>query len=107
MKVARATSNHYARSRHRREKFISRHINGDGNIIDEFIVDRKHKDGKEIHKVTDTGLIIVYNYNTGKLVTKLIARPNQIKRYYKDVDKEPPVWLIALAQWHVDLNYNA
>lgn len=106
MKTTRAMSNHYVRSRHRREKFINRHINGDGNVVDEFVIDRKHKKGKELHKVTDTGLVIIYNFETGKLITKLIARPEQIQRYYKNIDKEPPMWLITLAQWHVSLNYN-
>ena len=74
-------SNHYKRQRYKREKFIHKCCNGDGKIIDEFIVDKGHKDGLERHCVTDTGIIIIYNAVSGKLVSKLIARPNQIKRY--------------------------
>lgn len=99
-------TNHYKRQRYKRERFIHKYLNGDGNVIDSFIVDKGHKNGLERHCVTDTGLIIIYNVDSGKLVTKLIARVAQIKRYYKDVDKEPPSWLLTLAEWHESLNYN-
>ena len=51
--------------------------------------------------VTDTGIIIIRNERTHKMVTKLIARPNQIKRYgieRKDV--------IEIAREHQTLGYN-
>ena len=53
-------SNHYKKQRYKREKFINKCCNGDGKIIDEFIVDKGHKDGLERHCVTDTGIIIIY-----------------------------------------------
>lgn len=99
-------TNHYKKKRYKREQFISKYLCGDGNVIDSFVVDKGHRDGLEKHCVTDTGLIIVYNLNSQKLVTKLIARPNQIKRYYREVDREPPRWLVDLAYWHNSLNYN-
>ncbi|MBR5604226.1 MAG: hypothetical protein IKW51_08455 [Bacteroidales bacterium] len=100
------TSKHYDKHRGKRQRFIVNHINGDGNVIDNFIINKGHKDGVEIHSITDTGLIIIHNKNTGKLVTKLIARPEQIKRYYKYSDKHPPRWLLSLAEWHQSLGYN-
>ena len=99
-------SNHYKNKRYKREKFIHKYLCGDGKIIDSFIVDRNHPNGLERHDITDTGLIIVYNLKSGKLVTKLIARSNQIKRYYYDVDKEPPPSLLRLAEWHESMRYN-
>jgi len=75
-------SNHYKKQRYKREKFINKYCNGDGKIIDEFVIDKGHKNGLERHCVTDTGMIIIYNAHSGVLVSKLIARPNQIKRYY-------------------------
>ena len=33
---------------------------------------------------TYLGNIIIYNKKTNKMITKLIARPGQIRRYYKD-----------------------
>ena len=99
-------SNHYKRQRYKREKFINECCNGDGKIIDEFVVDKGHKDGLERHCVTDTGIIIIYNAVSGKLVSKLIARPNQIKRYYRGTDREPPLSLLRLAEWHESMGYN-
>ena len=99
-------TNHYKNKRHRREKFINEHLCGDGNVIDSFIVDKGHKNGLERHDITNTGLIIIYNLESNKLVTKLIARENQIKRYYYNVDRSPPKWLLDLCKWHNSLNYN-
>lgn len=99
-------SKHYKKQRYKREKFIKKCCNGDGQIIDEFIVDKGHKDGLERHCVTDTGMIIIYNAVSGKLVSKLIARVNQIKRYYIGTNKEPPTSLLRLAEWHESLRYN-
>lgn len=99
-------SNHYKNKRYRREKFINKYLYGDGNVIDSFVVDKGHKDGLERHDITDTGLIIVYNLKSKKLVTKLIARPKQIKRYYQDTGRKPPKWLLDLCYWHNTLHYN-
>lgn len=99
-------SNHYKKQRYKREKFIRKCCNGDGKIIDEFVVDKGHKDGLERHCITDTGMIIIYNAASGKLVSKLIARVNQIKRYYIGTNKDPPTSLLRLAEWHESLRYN-
>lgn len=75
-------SAHYRNDRLIREKVIK--AIGEGNIVKAVRWDRGHPNGAEIHKVTDTGIIIIYNERTGKLVTKIIARPNQIRRYWRD-----------------------
>lgn len=99
-------TNHYKNKRYKREKFISKHLYGDGNVVDSFVVDKGHKDGLERHDITDTGLIIVYNLNSKKLVTKLIARPKQVKRLYQSTGKKAPRWLLDLCYWHNTLHYN-
>ena len=102
-------TNHYKNKRCKREKFIHKYIKGDGKIIDEFIIDKGHKNGLEIHQITDNAIIIIRNYNSGKLVTKLLARENQIKRYYKSTEKTPPPQykkVLFLARWHESLGYN-
>ena len=99
-------SNHYDKKRKKRQKLINKYVHGDGNVIDSFVVDKKHVNGAEIHSITDTGLIIIHNQQTGKLITKLVARPQQIKRYYINSGREPPEWLLELAEWHKQLGYN-
>lgn len=34
-----------------------------------FIVDKGHKNGKEIHVITENGVINIYNYNSKKYIT--------------------------------------
>ena len=99
-------SNHYKNERHKRENLINSHLNGDGKVIESFLVDRGHKNGIERHDITDTGVVLIYNNKSGKLVSKLVARPYQIKRYYKNSNREPPAWLMKIASWHQSLNYN-
>lgn len=101
-------SRHYNKERYKREKFIDERV-GSGYIIDGFIVDKHHKDGLEVHSITDNGIIIIHNLKSGKLITKLIARPQQIKRYYESTGREPPPEydrVLYLARWHESLGYN-
>ena len=82
-------TSHYKNERSSREKFIHDVI-GYGNVIEKFYWDRGHKDGPEIHCVTDTGIIIIYNTITNRLITTLIARPAQINRYYEKEGRVAP-----------------
>lgn len=100
-----SNSKHFEEERIKRQQFIEEHI-GDGKVIRSFVVDNGHKNGAEIHSITDTGLIIIRNIYTGKIITKLIARPNQLSRYYESIEQTPPKWLIDLAIKHKKLNYN-
>ena len=75
------TSKHYREDRQRREEIIEKI--GMGEVVDRFTVDRGHRNGAEIHEIRSTGIIVIYNERTGKMITKLIARVGQIKRYYE------------------------
>lgn len=99
-------SQHYKKKRYKREKFIKKYLNGDGKVIDSFVVDKGHKKGLERHDITENGVVLIYNAASNKLVSKLIARPAQIKRYYKNSGREPPQWLLDLCAWHESLHYN-
>lgn len=102
-------SKHYETQRSERDKFIDEKLNGDGYIIDGFVVDKGHKHGLEVHSITNNGVIIIHNLVSGKLVTKLLARPNQIKRYYESTGREPPSEyedVLKLARQHQILGYN-
>lgn len=95
------TSKHYTNDRQRREAMIQQI--GEGRIITEKVFDKGHPNGPEIHKLTDTGIILIYNQRTGKLITKLIARPGHVKRFYNgDAPKE----LIRIAYEHTTKGYN-
>lgn len=74
--------------------------------MESFVIDRGHASGAEIHSVTDTGVILIKNERTGRLVTGIIARPEQIRRLYRSTDSVPPKKLIKLAYKHNALRYN-
>lgn len=99
------TSKHYNSERISREYLIDFGI-GLGHVVNDFVINRGHKDGPEIHILTSTGIIIVENYYTKKVITKLIARPQQIQRYYKNIGEKAPVWLLMIAKQHNALGYN-
>lgn len=104
-----AVSNHYKKKRYKREKLINKYVHGDGYIIDGFVVDNGHRNGLEVHSITDNGIILIHNMKSGKLITKLCARPQQIKRYYESTGREPPQEynrILELAKWHNSLGYN-
>lgn len=97
------TSLHYTDERTARENLIKKI--GYGNIIKEVELDRGHKNGPEIHKISDTGIVTIYNKRSGKLITKLIARPGQIKRYFNK-NENIPAELLSLARYHEKMEYN-
>ena len=51
------------------------------------IVNKGHKNGNEIHIVYNNGVVKVYNENTRKFITVLIARVPQVERYKIKVTK--------------------
>ena len=50
-------------------------------VIKIAVVNKGHKNGNEIHLVYNNGVVKVYNENTRKFITVLIARVPQIERY--------------------------
>lgn len=67
-----------------------------------FVVDKGHKNGKEIHVITENGIINIYNQNSKKYVTGLIARPAQLIRYGVTI----PENVMEKARYHVYMHYN-
>ncbi len=82
-------------------------------VIDRcFLVDKGHKDGQELHVVTQEGIIYIYNFmklfckSNNALITVLIARPNQIKRLYEACNLIVDNGIMEKARNHVELKYN-
>ena len=101
-------SDHHERERKERLHNI-RKLVGFGKPIKAFYWDKDHINGKEEHIITDNGLIIIFNVRTQKLVTILIARPNQISRYWTLQGLDVPSqynYLLELAKDHEEKGYN-
>ena len=45
------------------------------------VVNKGHENGEEVHLVYNNGIIKIYNANTRRFITVLIARVPQIERY--------------------------
>ena len=62
-------------------------IEESAKVIRIAVVDKGHANGEEIHIIYNNGVIKVYNANTRKFITVLIARVPQIERYNVKVTK--------------------
>jgi predicted RNA-binding protein associated with RNAse of E/G family len=75
-----------------------------GEVFDTFIVDKDHPNGDEVHVITDTGFILIFNHRTKRFITVLHARPAQLKRYYLDLGEGVPSKIISIAGNNQKLN---
>lgn len=96
-------SRHWNNDRKERNELIKKI--GKGKTIKEVEVDRHHRNGPEIHCISDTGIITIFNKRTKKMITQLIARPGQIKRYYTE-NEVIPSGLIDIARQHQNMAFN-
>ena len=62
-------------------------IQESAKVIKIALVDKGHENGKEVHMVYNNGVVKIYNQNTRKFITVLIARVPQIERYKVKVTK--------------------
>ena len=62
-------------------------IEESAKVVKIAVVDKGHANGNEIHLVYNNGIVKVYNENTRKFITVLIARVPQIERYKIKITK--------------------
>ena len=62
-------------------------IEESANVLKIAVVNKGHKNGNEIHLVYNNGIVKIYNANTRKFITVLIARVPQIERYKVKITK--------------------
>jgi len=75
-------------------------------MIDAFIVDKQHPNGDEVHVITDTGFILIFNERSERFITVLHARPMQLKRYYMSLNEFVPAHVLRLCEQNYWLNQN-
>ena len=66
------------------------------------VVNKGHENGNEVHIVYNNGIVKIYNANTRRFITVLIARVPQIERYNIKVTKT----MQAKIKSHVKNGYN-
>lgn len=75
-------------NRSKRLQVAQRLINEESaKVVRIAVVNKGHKDGNEVHVIYNNGIIKVYNANSRKFITVLIAREPQIKRYQIKITK--------------------
>lgn len=62
-------------------------IEESAKVVKIAVVDKGHANGNEIHLVYNNGVVKIYNANSRKFITVLIARVPQIERYKIKVTK--------------------
>ena len=74
--------------RSKRLQIAQRLINEeDAKVVKIAIVNKGHENGNEVHVIYNNGIVKVYNANTHKFITVLIARVPQVERYKIKVTK--------------------
>ena len=77
-----STNTQHVANRSRRLQVAQRLIYEEGaKVCCIAIVNKGHENGNEVHVIYNNGIIKVYNANTHKFITVLIARIPQIGRY--------------------------
>ena len=62
-------------------------IEESAKVIKIAVVNKGHENGHEIHLIYNNGIVKIYNANTRKFITVLIARVPQIERYKVKITK--------------------
>ena len=62
-------------------------IEESAKVVKIAVVNKGHKNGNEAHVIYNNGVVKIYNENTRKFITVLIARVPQIERYKIKVTK--------------------
>lgn len=89
--------------RSKRLQIAQRLINAErAKICKIAIINKGHENGNEVHIIYNNGIVKVYNANSHKFITVLIAREPQIKRYQIKVTKTMKKKISA----HVAEGYN-
>ena len=89
------TTLHFSEERSARHLDILELI-GSGSLICSLVVDKGHRNGAEIHSIFSNGVIVIRNQRTNLLITELIARPAQLRRYWELQNKAIPIEVYAL-----------
>lgn len=98
-------TSHMVKDRRKRAQTIVEKV-GVGEPVAQFRVDKQHKNGVEVHEVRSTGVVNIYDENKGRLVTQLIARPEQVERLYRGVGEKAPRNIIEKCVKNVSMKLN-
>lgn len=85
---------------------VAERLNNGAPIDASFLVDKGHPHGPEIHCVSKNAVIFILNERTKRFITVLLARPNQVKRLYKECGLQAPRTILKIASYYKENNLN-
>lgn len=106
IKNIRRVSAHMANNDRNNRRVVAASLDKKAHVVASFLVDKGHKDGQEVHVVTNNGIIYVFNHMKlflgahNALVTILIARPNQVERLFEACGMPVDEAIIAKCKEH-------
>ena len=77
-------------------------IQESAKVVKIAVVNKGHKNGNEIHLVYNNGIVKIYNANSRRFITVLIARVPQVERYKVKITKT----MRKKIESHVKQGYN-
>lgn len=89
---------HFNNERLGRIEKVERELGLKGVCVAQFVVDKKHPNGNEVHQIHENGCVYIFNESSKRLITVLIPRPKQVFRYYDGSNGRPPRWLVEQAR---------
>jgi len=81
-------------------------INNNAIVDQVFLVDRFHKNGREVFVVTRSGIIFIFNELSLRFITVLFARPTQLKRLYVPCGLKADKELLYICEKNKQRNLN-
>lgn len=96
--ITMTVSKHYTNDRKEREQLIQ--WIGNGQIVKRVFTDRA------FYAISSTGIVTIMNNKTFKVITRIIARPNQLRKLYAVHNETVPKYLINQAIHYVHCRYN-
>ena len=103
-------SHHAREDRQTRFNLVDK-LDHEPTIDKAFIVDKGHRNGKEIHCVSKKGIIYILNLrkylnNYNSLITVMVARPRQITRLYEACNLRASESIVKCSRENQKLGYN-
>jgi hypothetical protein len=77
------TSYHYSKDRQVREKVITEMI-GNGKIIKTVTMQEKNRSFPATYQISDTGIVTILDVSMTMIITRIVASPNRLRRYYQN-----------------------
>lgn len=96
-------SYHYSKDRQEREKVI-RDLIGYGNVVKTVTMSNANNPRPAVYQVSDTGVVTVMDVAMTYVITKMVASPTQLRRYFPHGKVPLKVWKSAVE--NVKKGYN-